>query len=791
MAFNTGNPIGSNDARDLSDNAENFDLASISTTDTFQDRLSVTRDTITGRIKKMGFDVPIPYIASIVFATNDNLKTVDESGVVYAPLPSALPFTTSGTFVGDDDARFFVVQSFISFKTVKSFATLLAAKSDTGLIDGDSVDLIEHTLGNLGGAIWIVVSGETANGFDIVDHDTLPLQLKLRVDGKLHISRIGGIFSTPTDNSAHLKFASDNYGAVHLPNSEGQQYGVSSPWEVLTRQGLSITTDNPVRSIGQVLKPLVPMEAVIQLLDGSATPGQNIITLPRFGNMSIDGDNKATIGLACGKFGATVNQLVKMLLAGSLSVARCRFGVTIGGADAGIETDSAGYGFDNLVIEECTDGGVLIDTGNGAAIRIGTSTLNGNGFNPTTDSFNPSGDGFNGKVIGGEFNMDSCTTSGAGAAQPATADIISNSGALNISGLWSDTHGICIKESGSTSPSFLGRVRHHEGGMNHVITGITLGNPTVIAVSSSTIPFILGTSLTLQDIVGTTELNGNTYDTISVAPNSITIDVDSTLFGVWSSAGLISSTPISIDHTGKIAAVATELSGRVKGTSGNSGVMIIQAPTWVAGGMAKSGATAYEGDLYSDFKAMVVLGDDGRGQVKVGGCDDDVPFNHVGFFSPQFFGMGAGNSTTGPTCVGQFLGGSSIDSGFTLYLDEATGTLSAYINCVKSDNLGNVAPILTTKDSHIFDFGGGTFSVMGMRRHKFVNTTPVSGNTFQTVFELLQAANDSLLSECVLKPPQLSVDPTFSSGPYWRGGFYYNTTNDEFRFNNGTIWGPV
>lgn len=108
--FNTGNPVPSTDGRDLSDNAENFDVASLSQEDTWQDRLGVTRDTITGRLKKMGFAVPIPYAAGIAFAANDNVKTVEEANIVYAPLASALPFTTSGTFIGDDDARFFTIQ---------------------------------------------------------------------------------------------------------------------------------------------------------------------------------------------------------------------------------------------------------------------------------------------------------------------------------------------------------------------------------------------------------------------------------------------------------------------------------------------------------------------------------------------------------------------------------------------------------------------------------------------------------------------------------------------------------
>lgn len=55
MTFNTGNPIGSTDARDLSDNAENFDTALGTTAATWVDRFGVTRDSFEGRLAKGSF----------------------------------------------------------------------------------------------------------------------------------------------------------------------------------------------------------------------------------------------------------------------------------------------------------------------------------------------------------------------------------------------------------------------------------------------------------------------------------------------------------------------------------------------------------------------------------------------------------------------------------------------------------------------------------------------------------------------------------------------------------------
>lgn len=55
MTFNTGNPIGSTDARDRSDNSENLDLAVNSLSQTFVDRLGFTRDTLEGIYQKSAY----------------------------------------------------------------------------------------------------------------------------------------------------------------------------------------------------------------------------------------------------------------------------------------------------------------------------------------------------------------------------------------------------------------------------------------------------------------------------------------------------------------------------------------------------------------------------------------------------------------------------------------------------------------------------------------------------------------------------------------------------------------
>ena len=71
--------------------------------------------TLSGALKKLGFQPPVIYGASISFASSsDNTKTIDRNGVIYAPFPSSIPFTTSGNWgtpgSGDDQDKFYVIQ---------------------------------------------------------------------------------------------------------------------------------------------------------------------------------------------------------------------------------------------------------------------------------------------------------------------------------------------------------------------------------------------------------------------------------------------------------------------------------------------------------------------------------------------------------------------------------------------------------------------------------------------------------------------------------------------------------
>jgi hypothetical protein len=99
MAFNTGNPIGSTDARDLSDNAQDFDQAVNGLGSTWVDRLGNTRTSLRVQVgyTGTGTDGAIEsYTTGLVLPGYNTI--ILYSGEFYRPSASAtLPYTTTAT----------------------------------------------------------------------------------------------------------------------------------------------------------------------------------------------------------------------------------------------------------------------------------------------------------------------------------------------------------------------------------------------------------------------------------------------------------------------------------------------------------------------------------------------------------------------------------------------------------------------------------------------------------------------------------------------------------------------
>jgi hypothetical protein len=114
---------------------------------------------------------------------------------------------------------------------IKNFATLAAAVANTNLVDGDALNIAEHTTGNGGGAAWDVVllSAVTVNSVNIWAWSgntgaASDLALKLRVSGLLDPKQAGIVQGA--DITAAFQALQD---ALYKLRMEGGTYTISSP----------------------------------------------------------------------------------------------------------------------------------------------------------------------------------------------------------------------------------------------------------------------------------------------------------------------------------------------------------------------------------------------------------------------------------------------------------------------------------------------------------------------------------------------------------------------------------
>lgn len=191
------------DSKSAMDDIQSF---TYSGADNFVDAKGLTRDTVNGRLKKMGYTVPIVYTVSIVFGINDSIKTVEEGNVIYAPKPSALPFTTSGTFIGDDDARFFVVQGLTNEQLINDlsqsyeFKTVELMKTSNIIFPSTKKITVKERITGSGGELTFEVFDTisvTPNGIDTIESTGVPTQsFKQRYDDEEGLPQMQKVMSS-------------------------------------------------------------------------------------------------------------------------------------------------------------------------------------------------------------------------------------------------------------------------------------------------------------------------------------------------------------------------------------------------------------------------------------------------------------------------------------------------------------------------------------------------------------------------------------------------------------------
>jgi hypothetical protein len=252
--YNTGNPLGSTDPRDLSDNSENLDAAVNSTDTTWTDRFGRSRVTLAGQA---GYHILGSYAPGIELTMYN--QVIEYNGEFYRAAAGTLPYTTTATtpdvdsnlvsvgdavlrqdlaaaggagLIGTEDGV--SVQAAISARVI-TFDNVADMAAATYLKVGQKVRTLGYyTPGDGGGNDYEIVATGTGvdDGGSYIDLVGSGLQAKgLFTNGVISIVQFGAVGDQTTDCSpainAAIRFAGDG-GSVRVPKSGSLSNGYPS-----------------------------------------------------------------------------------------------------------------------------------------------------------------------------------------------------------------------------------------------------------------------------------------------------------------------------------------------------------------------------------------------------------------------------------------------------------------------------------------------------------------------------------------------------------------------------------
>lgn len=208
--YNTGNPVPSDEATDLDDNARVFDVVTNDQSgEQVKLRTGKLSDTLDGRLARIGYVANIPYAAGISFTTADNVKTIarpdDETpttSIIYAPYSNQLPFVTTGVWgelgSGDDKDKFYSTQG-VAPEEVEGIITEFSPK----LFSVAFSDVAQMVLG-------VTVDGITIDHADNRIYDVSGVTFETNTTEGIQIAV--GIFAKATTDVNFIIFGADPLG---------------------------------------------------------------------------------------------------------------------------------------------------------------------------------------------------------------------------------------------------------------------------------------------------------------------------------------------------------------------------------------------------------------------------------------------------------------------------------------------------------------------------------------------------------------------------------------------------
>lgn len=371
--YNTGNPLGSTDPRDLYDNASNFDEGMNANSPAFTDRLGVLRKSWSGMEAEFdaaqagrqaefdAFLVASGYVSLGNYAAGLNFTAYNQymarDGFFYRPAPSTVPFTTTGTWVGGDEDLFVLMpedavlrQDLASTDPAKGAALVAWARQDPLA----QVEKVSQALDVLPRSIWEFASAVTVkpDPNDPATWDWYPAFVAVRT------------------------YFDANGGTLYIPFGE---YRTSN--EVRLSSDTSYRCDGTIvltapTTGGALIAPYGTSNVswVGGILDANNIAGQNVIglagggTFPPLQNVSFDSivcKNAVWDATILGGKGFTLHQGCRGVRYTNILVDDCSLGFSVEGFD-GAET--SGNIIDGVVVRRATRIGAWLLQGGVVAV---------------------------------------------------------------------------------------------------------------------------------------------------------------------------------------------------------------------------------------------------------------------------------------------------------------------------------------------------------------------------------------------------------------------------------------
>jgi len=215
------------------------------------------------------------------------------------------------------------------------------------------------------------------------------------------------------------------------------------------------------------------------------------------------------------------------------------------------------------------------------------------------------------------------------------------------------------------------------------------------------------------------------------------------------------------------------LYGSIEVISGLSG-----RPVFAGINFIRPNAT-YIGTGVDTQRSLTVLGNAGNsGQILLGGANPGVPLKHRGDAVPQILSMGDNPA------LFQVLGASADGTGLSFHTrtDDANGGNALLMNGYFTAT--GVRPLQAEKMVWWLEVGGS----QGFRIRGFDPAGSASEIPFASFIDfggIKSAPIGGSRNEVTFQPPMRSGPPSMTSGDYWLGSMYFDTTTRKLRVNTG------